>query len=195
MRLFDLWRVVSIERQAFPEDPWTTSTARGRLARSWVGRDPRAAVWFARLIRLVWVNEVMSALRLVRLLVLRRPASLTYVVAEEGSVVVGYAALKIVDETGEIHTVAVSADHQGKGVATAMLRELISDIAARASRTAVLYTRADNARARSLYLRTGFRETGVLPGYYQPSGTDAVVMQLSIELPTSPPPVSQWAPK
>jgi ribosomal-protein-alanine N-acetyltransferase len=195
MRLVDLWRVVSIGRHAFPEDPWTTATARGLVARSWLGRDPTAAAWLARLIRLTWVNEAMTALRLACLLVLRRPANLTYVVAEEASVVVGYAALMTVDETGEIHTVAVRADHQGRGIATVMLQELISDMAARGMGGAVLYTRADNARARQLYLRTGFRETGVLPGYYQPSGTDAIVMQLPIGRQTSSRPESQWASK
>jgi ribosomal-protein-alanine N-acetyltransferase len=38
--------------------------------------------------------------------------------------------------------------------------------------------RADNARAQELYRRFGFVAIGVRRGYYQPSGTDAVVMAL-----------------
>ena len=40
-----------------------------------------------------------------------------------------------------------------------------------------------NARARLLYRRTGFNEVGVRPGYYQPSGADAIVMCLRIPRP------------
>ena len=37
--------------------------------------------------------------------------------------------------------------------------------------------RADNDVAQSLYRDHGFVEVGLRRGYYQPSGTDAVVMQ------------------
>jgi len=40
-----------------------------------------------------------------------------------------------------------------------------------------LEVREDNQRARGLYLRRGFEEIGVRRGYYQPSGTDAIVMR------------------
>jgi ribosomal-protein-alanine N-acetyltransferase len=40
-----------------------------------------------------------------------------------------------------------------------------------------------NARARLLYRRTGFNEVGVRPGYYQPSGADAIVMCLRFPRP------------
>ena len=43
-----------------------------------------------------------------------------------------------------------------------------------------LYVRASNHGARLLYRRTGFTDAGVKPGYYQPSGTDAIVMRLPI---------------
>jgi ribosomal-protein-alanine N-acetyltransferase len=35
----------------------------------------------------------------------------------------------------------------------------------------------DNPRASGLYQRRGFAEIGVRRGYYQPSGTDAIVMR------------------
>jgi ribosomal-protein-alanine N-acetyltransferase len=39
-----------------------------------------------------------------------------------------------------------------------------------------LHLRADNDRARRLYERFGFTAVGVRKRYYQPSGTDAIVM-------------------
>jgi ribosomal-protein-alanine N-acetyltransferase len=43
-----------------------------------------------------------------------------------------------------------------------------------------LEVRADNARAQRLYQWRGFTEVGIRRGYYQPSGTDAVVMRLDL---------------
>jgi ribosomal-protein-alanine N-acetyltransferase len=41
----------------------------------------------------------------------------------------------------------------------------------------LLEVRADNDRAIGLYERRGFSAIGRRPRYYQPSGTDAVVMK------------------
>jgi [ribosomal protein S18]-alanine N-acetyltransferase len=41
----------------------------------------------------------------------------------------------------------------------------------------LLEVRADNEVAQGLYRRRGFTEIGRRPRYYQPSGTDAVVMK------------------
>ena len=41
----------------------------------------------------------------------------------------------------------------------------------------LLEVRADNEAAQHLYRRRGFTEIGRRPRYYQPSGTDAVVMK------------------
>jgi ribosomal protein S18 acetylase RimI-like enzyme len=43
-----------------------------------------------------------------------------------------------------------------------------------------LEVRADNPRAQDLYRRFGFEEIGVRRGYYQPSGTDAIVMRREV---------------
>ena len=40
-----------------------------------------------------------------------------------------------------------------------------------------LEVRADNTRAQRLYRWCGFAEIGIRRGYYQPSGTDAIVMR------------------
>jgi len=40
--------------------------------------------------------------------------------------------------------------------------------------------RTDNHRAQRLYRRYGFTEIGIRRGYYQPSGTDALVMRRDV---------------
>ena len=73
---------------------------------------------------------------------------------------------------------AVRDDHQGEGIGTALLTDLIAAAAVRGCRDIFLDVPADNIRARLLYRRTGFIEVGVRPNYYQPSGTEAAVMRL-----------------
>jgi ribosomal-protein-alanine N-acetyltransferase len=53
-----------------------------------------------------------------------------------------------------------------------------------------LEVRADNVGAQRMYQRFGFEHIGVRKGYYQPSGTDAVLMVLNLKG-VDP---SQWAP-
>jgi len=55
--------------------------------------------------------------------------------------------------------------------------------------------RTDNARAQQLYRRYGFAQIGVRRGYYQPSGTDALVMRKELErAPAAGPPGQSGGP-
>jgi ribosomal-protein-alanine acetyltransferase len=177
----DLRAVLAIERQAFPDDPWTLDTAGGRLARSPLGRHLRGAVWFARLIRFARLTESVLCVRLACAVLLRRPATRRYMVAEADGAVSGYGCLNAAAAgPGEIQAIAVRGDREGRGIGTALLAGLIATAADLGCRDVVLCVRADNTRARGLYLRTGFTEAGLRRGYYQPSGTDAVVMRLPL---------------
>ena len=170
------WPVLAIERAAFPKDPWTTATAGGLLARSGLGRHARWAAWLIRFSR---VNEAISLVRLIRLVALQRPAGLCYFVAAAGPDVYGYACLSTVAGLGDVQMIAVRSDRRGGGIGTALLDRLLATATDRGCREVFLYVRADNPRARELYRRTGFTETGARPGFYQPSGTDAIVMRVS----------------
>jgi [ribosomal protein S18]-alanine N-acetyltransferase len=177
----DLRAVLAIERQAFPDDPWTLDTAGGRLARSPLGRHVRRAVWFARLIRSARLTEAVLSARLACAVLLRRPAARHYIVAEVDGAVSGYGSLNAAAAgSGEIQAIAVRGDREGRGIGTALLAELIATAAGLGCSDVVLCVRADNTRARELYRRTGFTKAGLRRGYYQPSGTDAVVMRLPL---------------
>jgi ribosomal-protein-alanine N-acetyltransferase len=100
-----------------------------------------------------------------------------YVVAVDEGAVVGYAGLCDYPDEAFVQTLAVRPDHQGRGLGGRLLGALLEEAERRQKSPVALEVRADNGPAQRLYERHGFRRTGVRRGYYQPSGTDAWVMQ------------------
>ncbi|HLV73740.1 MAG TPA: ribosomal protein S18-alanine N-acetyltransferase [Vulgatibacteraceae bacterium] len=106
-----------------------------------------------------------------------QPRTRHYVVAEDsGGEIVGYAGLAAAGGQADVQTIAVRADRRGSGIGAALLTELLDEAVRRNSEAVFLEVRADNDPARRLYERFGFERVGIRRGYYQPSGTDAIVM-------------------
>lgn len=103
-----------------------------------------------------------------------------YLVVEDGAEIVGYAGLCAYPEESFVQTIAVRGDRQGEGVGTRLLTALIDEARRRDEPMVGLEVRADNPVARRMYRRFGFEEVGVRKAYYQPSGTDAVLMVLNL---------------
>ena len=99
-----------------------------------------------------------------------------YLVAEDDGAVVGYAGLIAYDDEAHVATIGVTGARQGQGTGALLLDALLAE-ADRRSPVVLLEVRADNEHAQELYRRRGFAEIGRRRGYYQPSGTDAVVMR------------------
>jgi [ribosomal protein S18]-alanine N-acetyltransferase len=99
-----------------------------------------------------------------------------YLVAEDDGTVVGYAGLIAYDDEAHVATIGVTGSRQGEGTGALLLDALLAE-ADRRSPVVLLEVRADNEHAQELYRRRGFAEIGRRRGYYQPSGTDAVVMK------------------
>jgi [ribosomal protein S18]-alanine N-acetyltransferase len=155
MRLGDLPAVLELEEEIFAPDTWTAAMYQDELARS----DTR-----------------------------------TYLVAEDGSGdgsgdgagddagddagdrIVGYGGLIAYDDEAHIATLGVTTARQGEGIGGQLLDALL-DEADRHSPVVILEVRADNEVAQGLYRHRGFTVIGRRRGYYQPSGTDAVVMR------------------
>jgi ribosomal-protein-alanine N-acetyltransferase len=92
--------------------------------------------------------------------------------------VTAYAGLcTYVPHEAYIQTIAVAPAMQGRGIGTALLTTLIDEATRRGVGHLDLEVRADNDSAQRLYERHGFTEIAVRRNYYQPSGTDAVVMR------------------
>lgn len=98
-----------------------------------------------------------------------------YLVAENGTGVVGYAGLIAYDDEAHVATIGVAADRQGEGVGALLLDALLAE-ADRRSPVVLLEVRADDERTQAFYRRRGFGEIGRRRNYYPLSGADAVVM-------------------
>ena len=107
----------------------------------------------------------------------QQPRSRYYLVAEDNEVIVGYAGLLAAGSQGEVLTLAVAGRRWGQGTGSALLEALLAEAARRGCTEVFLEVRTDNVRAQLLYRRYGFVQIGIRRGYYQPSGTDALVMR------------------
>jgi ribosomal-protein-alanine N-acetyltransferase len=104
-----------------------------------------------------------------------------YLVAEDSGAVAGYAGLFAPDRgQADVLTLAVTQRRWGAGIGSLLLDALLAEAARRGCPEVFLEVRVDNDRAQRLYLRRGFTRIGLRRGYYQPSGTDAVVMRLEL---------------
>lgn len=107
---------------------------------------------------------------------LDQPRSRSVVAIVPRQVVVGYASLMIVGADAHITNVGIGREWQRRGIATALLE----DVVARGVREGVvdvtLEVRVSNQAARRLYEGLGFVEEGIRPRYYSDNAEDAVIM-------------------
>jgi [ribosomal protein S18]-alanine N-acetyltransferase len=108
----------------------------------------------------------------------QQPATRYYLVAQEDDgTIVAYAGLMTAGGQADVLTIAVATLRWGQGIGSELIAALLAEAARRGCAEIFLEVRADNTRAQRLYQRWGFAEIGIRRGYYQPSGTDAIVMR------------------
>lgn len=100
----------------------------------------------------------------------------SYLVARQGSTVVGYAGLMVIVDDAHVTTVAVAPARQRQGLATRLLVVLMREAVALGAERVTLEVRASNRGAQALYSRFGFAPSGVRRGYYVDNREDAVIM-------------------
>ncbi|RVX47148.1 ribosomal-protein-alanine N-acetyltransferase [Nonomuraea polychroma] len=108
------------------------------------------------------------------------PRSRHYVVALVDEEIVGYAGLAAAADQADVQTIAVLEKHQGTGIGSAMLTELLAEAHRRGAREVFLEVRADNPRAQTVYRHFGFEEIGTRRRYYD-DGTDAIMMRRKLD--------------
>ena len=157
----DLVDVIALEHELFPEDPWSPE-----MFADEVRQPPDTRLYLIAEADAgdggVADSDIVSGRG-----------------AAGGAVMAGYAGMMFIPggTQADVLTIAVRQSCWGQGIGSALLGALL-DAARERGRTEVfLEVRADNPRAHGLYRRRGFADIGLRRGYYQPSGTDAIVMR------------------
>jgi [ribosomal protein S18]-alanine N-acetyltransferase len=117
----------------------------------------------------------------------QQPASRYYLVAQDATTIVGYAGLLAAGSQADVLTIAVATSRWGQGIGSQLLERLLAEASRRGCTEVFLEVRTDNVRAQRLYHWWGFAEVGIRRGYYQPSGTDAIVMRRDLAVAASRP--------
>jgi ribosomal-protein-alanine N-acetyltransferase len=104
----------------------------------------------------------------------------SYVVGEQGGVLVGYAGLDQGGEVADVMTIAVVPAAQGQGFGAVLMDWLIVAARCGGAERLMLEVRADNVAAQRLYSKMGFVTLTVRRRYYQPGDVDAHIMRLHL---------------
>ncbi len=92
--------------------------------------------------------------------------------AQDGEKLVGFIALRGTAGQWELLNVAVAADHQRQGIATALMQHALAAIH---NEPVTLEVSTANQAAQALYQKAGFVVLGVRKRFYK-DGTDALIM-------------------
>ncbi len=114
---------------------------------------------------------------------LSKPSGVCLAAIEERRVV-GYLICSRYADVWHLMNIAVDPPARRRGIATALLEEMIVRAGADAAYT--LEVRPSNGSAITLYERFGFRSAGTRRRYYQDTGEDAVIMWRTAETASTP---------
>jgi len=98
-------------------------------------------------------------------------------VAEDGDVLAGYLLAWVGAGAGHVGNLAVRPEMRRRGVARALLDDLLEHARSLGVESLTLEVRVSNFAAQALYRAYGFRLAGLRRGYYGDTGEDALIMQ------------------
>ncbi|WP_333653400.1 ribosomal protein S18-alanine N-acetyltransferase [Dissulfurispira sp.] len=101
-------------------------------------------------------------------------------VAELNGVIVGYICVKHVADECHLLDLAVHPDYRRRGIARALLNDVIQELRIEGCRFFCLEVRSSNYAAMKLYEKFGFNMVGVRKGYYVNPAEDAVIMMMEL---------------
>ena len=100
-----------------------------------------------------------------------------WLVAVEEDRVIGYIGSQTsIDET-DVMNVAVHPDCRRRGIAEALIVELVEQLKRKGSHALMLEVRASNAPAIALYEKLGFAQVGCRKNYYRNPREDALILR------------------
>lgn len=106
---------------------------------------------------------------------LNNPLSV-WLVAEGNGIVCGYVGSQTVLDETDMMNIAVHPDFRRKGIAAALIAELVRLLKERGSRILRLEVRESNAPAISLYETMGFTQLGLRKNYYRNPKENALIL-------------------
>lgn len=112
---------------------------------------------------------------------LNNPLAL-WLTAVEGERVTGYIGSQTVMDETDMMNVAVHPDFRRRGIAEALVNELVARLKSRESRSLTLEVRASNSSAITLYEKLGFSQIGRRKNYYRNPREDALILRKEWEL-------------
>lgn len=107
---------------------------------------------------------------------LKNPLS-CWLVAEEDGKIAGYVGSQTVIDESDMMNVAVHPNHRRKGIAEALVAELVEALKKRESHCLTLEVRASNEPAKALYEKLGFTQVGLRKNYYRNPKEDALILR------------------
>ena len=105
-----------------------------------------------------------------------------WVVALDGDTVAGYVGSQSVLGESDMMNVAVAPEYRRRGIAQALILELIRRLARQGNHSLMLEVRASNAPAIALYEKLGFAQVGRRPNYYRNPKEDALILRKEWEV-------------
>jgi [ribosomal protein S18]-alanine N-acetyltransferase len=95
----------------------------------------------------------------------------------------GFVIVRCAPDEWEIENVVVAREHRRLGIATKLIRELLTQAHVGGATSVLLEVRESNLAARRLYEKLGFSEQGRRGNYYHEPTEDAVLLRNSIAVP------------
>lgn len=96
-------------------------------------------------------------------------------VAALGERIVGFMCMYYVLDEGHITNIAVDVSYQNRGIATQLMLDAIERAVEKGVKRITLEVRKSNTKAQHLYIKFGFRMTGLRKGYYTDNSEDALI--------------------
>ena len=106
---------------------------------------------------------------------LNNPLSL-WLIAEEDGALCGYVGSQTVLDETDMMNIAVRPDCRRKGIAAALISELVGQLKERGSHILRLEVRESNAPAIALYESLGFAQLGLRKNYYRNPKENALIL-------------------
>ena len=107
---------------------------------------------------------------------LDNPLSLWLVAVDDGRLLGYVGSQTVLDET-DMMNIAVAKEDRRRGVARALILELVNQLAQQGSRSLTQEVRASNQGAIALYQSLGFVQTGRRPNYYRNPREDGLILR------------------